>query len=262
MGRASRSWSVAIPSGPKPKDSWRLWVSGSRTPPSSLHDLSGELTQPPDITMTINHLTPAPSTIEPYEFAGTDHPMRKVTRQVAFDNAWDAERAAKVSALFDSMAATWTADHDGVERLASLEDALDRGGPATDGPILELGSGSGLGTGILRERVGRPVIALDIAAEMLRNAPPEAGHRVHGDASQLPVADDAVSSVVLVNALLFPAEIDRVLAPEGTVVWVNTNGEQTPIHLPPEDVAEAMPGRWEGLASRAGTGIWAVLRRA
>jgi len=62
--------------------------------------------------------------------------------------------------------------------------------------------------------------------------------------------------------LLFPGEVDRVLAPGGTVTWVNTLGDQTPIHLPPADVIEALPGVWEGVTANAGTGLWATLRRA
>ncbi len=46
------------------------------------------------------------------------------------------------------------------------------------------------------------------------------------------------------------------------IVWVNTRGADTPIHLPPEDVAAAMPGEWKGVAAEAGLGIWAVVRRA
>jgi hypothetical protein len=57
-----------------------------------------------------------------------------------------------------------------------------------------------------------------------------------------------------VNALLFPAEVDRVLAPEGSVVWVNSSGDQTPIHLRSEEVAAVLPGEWRGVASRAGQG--------
>ncbi len=186
--------------------------------------------------------------------------MRKVTRQVAFEDAWDAERAAKVAALFDSMAHEW--DQPGRrhrERWEALEDALDRGGVA-DGPVLELGSGTGLGTRVLAESFAS-VVALDLAAEMLAVAPPELGARVRGDASALPVADASIEVIVMVNALLFPSEVDRVLAPSGRIVWVNTIGEQTPIHLPADDVAAALPGEWVGVASRAGTGTWAVLGR-
>ena len=57
-------------------------------------------------------------------------------------------------------------------------------------------------------------------------------------------------------------EVDRVLSPSGTVVWVNTAGDKTPIHLPADDVERALPGQWRGTASEAGWGTWAVLRRA
>jgi len=67
---------------------------------------------------------------------------------------------------------------------------------------------------------------------------------------------------VLVNALLFPEETSRVLAPDGVVVWVNSLGDRTPIHLPPEDVRAALPGRWHGVAAAAAWGIWCTLRRS
>ena len=57
---------------------------------------------------------------------------------------------------------------------------------------------------------------------------------------------------MLVNCFLFPEEVDRVLAPDGVVVWVNSSGAETPIHLPPDDVAAALPGRWTGVESTAG----------
>lgn len=188
--------------------------------------------------------------------------MRKVTRQVAFDGGWDRTRAAKVSALFDGMAAEWDQPKRAAsERWASLRDALDRG-DVPHGRVLELGSGTGMGTRVLVEEGRTPVAALDIAGDMLARAPADLAPRVHGDASALPFPDDAVDVVVLVNALLFPGEVDRVLAAGGCVVWNNTVGEQTPIHLPAEDVAAALPGEWRGVASRAGTGTWAVVRRA
>lgn len=61
---------------------------------------------------------------------------------------------------------------------------------------------------------------------------------------------------------LFPDEVECVLAPGGCVVWVNSSGEATPIHLLPDEVAEALPGTWEGTGARAGTGLWTVLRRS
>jgi len=67
---------------------------------------------------------------------------------------------------------------------------------------------------------------------------------------------------LLINMLLFPAEVDRVLRPEGTLLWVNTLGDQTPIHLPAVDVLEALPGDWVGTTARAGTGFWLTAHRA
>ncbi len=186
--------------------------------------------------------------------------MRKVTRGVAFDGAWDAERASKVAALFDSMAADWSEDHVNPTKAAPIRDGLERGGVPLDGRWLELGSGTGAGTRVLHDRV-RSLVAFDLAAEMLAHAPGELAPRVNGDASCLPFGDDSFEAILMVNMLLFPSEVDRVLAPGGTVLWVNTLGDQTPIHLPAEDVAEALPGSWEGTTARAGSGFWASLRR-
>jgi hypothetical protein len=54
----------------------------------------------------------------------------------------------------------------------------------------------------------------------------------------------------------------RVLAPGGSLLWVNSLGDRTPIHLPAEDVEKALPGDWNGLAADAGWGTWCALRRA
>jgi hypothetical protein len=56
--------------------------------------------------------------------------------------------------------------------------------------------------------------------------------------------------------------MDRVLSPRGALVWVNTAGALTPIHLSAAEVVDAMPGDWDAVASDAGWGTWAVLTRA
>jgi len=212
------------------------------------------------VSGSVTILVDGPAVEAPPAFAGDDHPMRKVTRQVAFDGAWDRERAAKVATLFDSMAAGWTVDHDHPARLAPLRDALDRG-DVPRGRCVEVGSGTGIGTRVLADAGIGPVMAVDLAFEMVRHAPPSPGFRVQGDGAALPVADRSVVSVVLVNALLFPHEVDRVLAPAGAVVWVNTMGAATPIHLRADEVVAALPGVWAATASCAGTGTGVVLRR-
>lgn len=191
---------------------------------------------------------------------GPDHPMRKVTNQVAFESGgWTPERAKKVEALFDKLSKEWASRHS-EHRLLSLRDALDRGEVA--GPsCVELGAGTGPGTEYLCTRFPR-VVAIDLSHEMLRLLDPAWGHRARADANQLPLRDSSAPVLVLMNMLLFPAEVDRVLAPGGALVWVNSRGDQTPIHLPPNEVARALPGSWTGVQARAGQGLWCVLRRA
>ena len=184
--------------------------------------------------------------------------MRKVTEGVAFDDAWDATRRDKVRDLFDDMAADWGSRFS-EEREASILDALDRGAVA-GGTVIELGAGSGLGTARLVERFD-DVIALDLSMEMLRHQP-DLAPKVRADASILPFPDAVADVLVLVNMLLFPSEIDRVLAKGGAMLWINTNGHETPIHLSPEAVVAALPGSWDATAGRAGTGLWAAVRRA
>jgi SAM-dependent methyltransferase len=187
--------------------------------------------------------------------------MRQVTRLAAFDpDGWDRATAGWVAKLFDGLAAEWHT-RSSEPRMAPVADAWRRGGPIPVGRWLEVGSGSGLVTGWLAERT-RVVIASDLVMEMLRLAPPAAGPRVRADAHRLPFADRSVDAVWLVNALLFPAETARVLAPRGAMVWVNTSGPATPIYLSVEDVHRAMGPGWAGPASEAAFGTWAVLRRA
>ena len=184
--------------------------------------------------------------------------MREVTETVAFDAAWDSSRRAKVRELFDGMAADWSSRAT-PEREASILGALDRGGLA-GGTVIELGSGTGLGTGHLIERFD-DLIALDLSMQMLRHQP-DLAPKVQADASMLPFPDGAADLLVLVNMLLFPAEVDRVVRPGGGLLWINTLGHETPIHLSPEAVVDALPGSWTATAGRAGSGLWAAVQRA
>lgn len=187
-----------------------------------------------------------------------DHPMRVVTREAAFDPAsWTADRKAEVATLFDGLAPEWhTRDTPG--RELPLQDALDRGGPFAPGLCVEVGAGIGLATPLLEATFG-PVLAVELSTEMARLA--TAGMRVIADGSVLPLAPGAAAVIVLQNMFLFPAEVDRVLAPGGALVWVNSRGEDTPIHLPAADVGRALGAGWRGVASRAGWGLWSVWRR-
>ena len=189
------------------------------------------------------------------------HPMRIATRRAAglADQGWTDELRGEVRELFDSLAGEWHT-RGSPERAAVVADALDRG-QVSGAVAVEVGSGIGLYSAMLAERF-RTVVAVEISAEMLARAAAGPAHRVLADASVLPMPDGSAEAVVLINAFLFPAEVARVLAPRGAVVWVNSSGEATPIHLTADEVAHALPGDWDGVASRAGLGTWCVLRRA
>jgi hypothetical protein len=217
--------------------------------------------------MTIRYLPPVAVEGHQSSSAGSgDHPMRIVTRQAAGldPGGWTDASREHVRAFFDDLAAEW---HTRIspQRTAIVADALDRGLGSLrlpPGPIVEPGSGIGAYSGLLAERCGRAVVAVELSREMLLRAPARPAHRVQADAARLPMADKSAAAVVLVNMFLFPAEVERVLAPAGALVWVNSSGERTPIHLSPEDLLAALPGAWTGVSSRAGEGLWCVLRRA
>jgi SAM-dependent methyltransferase len=190
-----------------------------------------------------------------------DHPMRIMTRRAAglAPGGWDAAARVQVETLFDELSREWHS-RTSPQRTAVVLDALDRGGVA-GGVAIEVGSGIGNYSALLAERFGT-VAAVDLSLAMLRLAPPAPATRIQADAANVPFRAGCADAVVLVNALLFPTEVDRVLAPDGSVVWVNSSGDQTPIHLRSEEVAAVLPGEWRGVASRAGQGSWCVLRRA
>jgi hypothetical protein len=199
----------------------------------------------------------------PSGYGSDDHPMRIMTRRAAglLAPPWDEQARLEVATYFDDMAPEWHT-RTSPERDKVVIDALDRGLPADrgSGVCVELGSGIGAYTPALAARWSS-VLAIEVALEMLLRAPAEPGHRVLADGVQLPLADGAADAVVLVNCFLFPAEVDRVLGPRGVVVWVNSSGVQTPIHLTADEVVTALPGGWTGVSSGAGVGLWAVLQR-
>jgi ubiquinone/menaquinone biosynthesis C-methylase UbiE len=186
--------------------------------------------------------------------------MQDLTRTIAFDGgAWTAERKQQVAALFDSLAPGWK-QRDAAARHDALGDALARGGPFPSGWCLEVGSGTGNATADLRAVFGE-VVSFDLSLEMLRLA--DAGApRVASDASALPVRAGTASVVALVNMFLFPVEMTRALADDGVLLWVSTNGDETPIYLPPRDVVSALPGEWHAVTAQAGWGTWLTARRA
>jgi SAM-dependent methyltransferase len=206
----------------------------------------------------VTWIDPVVEVFEPDRY-GSDHPIREVAEQIAAGDGWSSGRRRKISETFDELSGDWHASHSSDLRLAPLEDVLDRG-ELGDGRLVELGAGTGAGTERIARR--RPLAAaLDLSPGMLAAADRSLAPFVLADAGQLPFPDRSVAIFVLVNMFLFGAEIDRVLTRDGRLVWVNTMGEETPIHLTPEAVVDALPGAWSAVASRAGTGLWCVARR-
>jgi ubiquinone/menaquinone biosynthesis C-methylase UbiE len=184
-----------------------------------------------------------------------------VTEDVARGVPWTADRRDEVTRLFDSLAPGWSARFTAEEARVPVLDAFARGGLPGGGRCVEVGSGTGKVTPALAGSLD-PVIALDVSWEMLVRAPADPGIRVRGDGAALPFPDASIDVVALVNAFLFPDEVDRVLCDHGAVLWVNTLADQTPIHLPPASVLEFLPGSWDGVTAPAGWGEWTVARRA
>ncbi|NBE93959.1 class I SAM-dependent methyltransferase [Nonomuraea sp. KC401] len=106
------------------------------------------------------------------------------------------------------------------------------------------------------------VIAVDLARQMLRRAPGQLAPRLQADAARLPLATGSIAAVVLVDALLFPTEITRVLAADGVLIWANQLGADGPLFLDTPTVIGALGDAWSAVQSEAGWGSWAVLRRA
>lgn len=210
----------------------------------------------------IDELPPASgAVVVPRDAGPTEHPMRAVTRQIAFEpDGWTPARRAKVAELFDGLAPTWPVA-DEIAVAEPLADALERGvacAPrAPRSVVIDLGGGNGRASGMLTARFDR-VVLIDLSGAMLDHVPTGLVDRVQADAARLPLPDGAVDVLVCTNMFLFPTEAARVLAPAGVLVWVNSWGPATPIHLTASEVDTALPGEWNGVSSWAGEGTWSV----
>jgi SAM-dependent methyltransferase len=206
-----------------------------------------------------------PTSVEgPPGLGNTDHPMRVMTRRVAGlePGEWDSEASRAVTALFDGLAPEWHT-RASPERTRVVLDAIERGlEPLVSSRRLCLEVGSGIGT-YSTQLDGRfdVIISAELSWEMLSRAP-DTTFRVQADGGRLPICDHAASAIVLINAFLFPTEVNRVLAPDGVLLWVNSSGEQTPIHLTTAEIEASLPFPVDGVESRAGAGTWCALRRA
>ncbi|MEV6742017.1 class I SAM-dependent methyltransferase [Streptomyces sp. NPDC051104] len=197
---------------------------------------------------------------KPVPPSGTAEAFRAFAHDLAAGRRpWTAETAQLIAQQFDQLAADWDTTR-ATGRDDPVRDALTRGGPLPKGRCLELGSGTGLFTPVLGAAFPQ-VISVDLSMGMLQQAHGRSPLRVQADASALPLPDASVTVIAAIDMLLFPAEIARVLTPDGVLLWINQLGCDGPLYLPAATVVDAMPGTRPATESEAGWGSWAVLRR-
>jgi SAM-dependent methyltransferase len=176
--------------------------------------------------------------------------------------SWSAERAAGVVRRYGELAHEWESER-GNYRPVPLADALERGGPLPAGRCVEVGCGTGLLTPLLTA-VWSQLVCLDLTRAMIERS--TARWRLLADASRLPLRSGTAAAVVLADVPLFAAEVDRVLAPGGVVIWSNALGADAPHHVPVPTVVAALHTAtgtpWSAVTADAGWGLWATLRRA
>jgi ubiquinone/menaquinone biosynthesis C-methylase UbiE len=185
--------------------------------------------------------------------------MRAVVKGAAFgDGSWNGVRAKKVADLFDSMALEWK-DREN-EGCSIVMDSFDRI-QFTTGRVLEVGCGTGEVLEVLKGYFDE-AIGIDISNAMLRNSNYPQADQANCDGAHLPFPSASFDAVVIVNSLLFPSEVDRVLKVGGTCFFVSTKGAGTPIYLSPYDVRRVLGVKYQAFTSASGNGIWTALHKS
>jgi ubiquinone/menaquinone biosynthesis C-methylase UbiE len=130
---------------------------------------------------------------------------------------------------WDDLAEHYDRTRGGEERGDEYAADIDERLPRAEGPLLEIGVGTGVVALGLRRR-GWPVVGVDLSAPMLVRAFPRLGAcLVRADASRLPFGEQSVGhavSVWVVHAIDDPqtlfTEVARVLRPGGRYVVATT----------------------------------------
>jgi ubiquinone/menaquinone biosynthesis C-methylase UbiE len=153
-----------------------------------------------------------------------------------------------VVAVYDDVAECYDASRGGEQRGDDFAAELDARLPRGQGPVLEVGVGTGvISLGLVRR--GRAVVGIDVAEAMLARARGRLGPvLIRGDGRQLPFADASIPhavSVWVVHAVLPPealfAEVARVLRPGGRYLVCPTNRLKSGDPIQP--ICEAMFNR-------------------
>ena len=137
-----------------------------------------------------------------------------------------------VTRFWNRMAGAWDAN-ESPNRTQSLLAAVDHVGEPKR--ILEIGSGTGSGTAVLKARFpNADITGVDLSPEMVRIAMTKVDGVTFepADASRLPFADASFDLVAQNNVPVYFDEIARVLAPGGRALITSTFGPATPYYTP------------------------------
>jgi len=178
---------------------------------------------------------------------------------------------ADASISFDRLAHCYDATRGGLARGVAFAPALARW-CAPNGPVLEVGVGTGAIAVALRGQLGRAVVGLDLAPAMLAVARERLGPCVGvADVQQLSVPDAAVATLVaswVLHLVGDPAamlrECRRVVRGDGRLLLVSARGEVSAQDMDAvmRDLTEEIRGRadvrerLEPIASAAG---WTIV---
>jgi ubiquinone/menaquinone biosynthesis C-methylase UbiE len=137
---------------------------------------------------------------------------------------------------------------------------------------LDLGTGTGAAAQALAKHFpAAQIVGVDLSSAMINEArrklPVELEGRVRfevGDSAALSFEDSAFELAALANMIPFFDELARVIAPGGHAVFSFSNGEATPIFVPPERLRRELTRRGftEFAEFSAGPGTALTARRA
>ena len=150
---------------------------------------------------------------------------------------------------FGRLAPQWDAIRAGDTAYAPYEAALERVDPPKR--ALDLGTGTGGAAFAIAHRFPEAeVIGVDLAQQMIAQARGKLTDDLAGrvrfevaDAARLPYGGESFDLVGLSNMIPFFDELERVLAPGGSLIVAFSGGADTPIYVPPERLREELGRR-------------------
>ncbi|TMM34064.1 MAG: methyltransferase domain-containing protein [Actinobacteria bacterium] len=150
---------------------------------------------------------------------------------------------------FGRLAPQWDAIRAGDTAYAPYEAALERVDPPKR--ALDLGTGTGGAAFAIAHRFPEAeVIGVDLAQQMIAQARGKLTDDLAGrvrfevaDAARLPYGGESFDLVGLSNMIPFFDELERVLAPGGSLIVAFSGGADTPIYVPPERLREQLGRR-------------------